>query len=261
MADRRAVARGPLPLSPKATLTWLAFADDTLTPVAMDSANVLRGWVPSFGGSWTRVFHANDDCPGMGVWPAGISAGELHFVECEPGECPQVRPRTPAPPARSDENPALCHDRPRPPLLQPCTLLTTVAKPLSGARLQAPEAPLEEHEAPLMALRARLACLEHAATTALPAPASLDAATAAARTATDKTLLRLFHAAVRADKVDRALQLVSLCASPPHVHTALCRIPCTLERVCTRSRTALCRYVAGTVPCCSCSVVGSRVCV
>ena len=90
ISERRAVARGPLPLSPKAILKWLSFASDTLTPVTLDSAGVLRAWVPSFGGSWARVFQCDECSPGMHAWPVGVSAGELHYVECEIGEWPQV---------------------------------------------------------------------------------------------------------------------------------------------------------------------------
>lgn len=89
--DRRAVSRGPLPLSTKATLTWLALAADTLTPVAMDSRGLLRAWTPAFGGSWARAFSAEEDHAGARVWPAGVSGGELHFVQCEAGDVPQVR--------------------------------------------------------------------------------------------------------------------------------------------------------------------------
>jgi hypothetical protein len=91
ISERRAVARGPLPLSPKASLKWLQLAADTLTPVALDSQGALRAWVPSFGGHWTRVFQCDDCKPGMHAWPVGVSAGELHYIECEIGECPQVR--------------------------------------------------------------------------------------------------------------------------------------------------------------------------
>lgn len=88
--ERRAVSRGPLPLSAKATLTWLALAHDTLTPVTMDSRRVLRAWNPAFGGTWSRAFPGAEGDAGAGVWPAGVSGGELHFVQCEPGETPQV---------------------------------------------------------------------------------------------------------------------------------------------------------------------------
>lgn len=94
-------------------------------------------------------------------------------------------------------------------------MLQTTAKALEGVHLQAPEAPLEEHEGPLMALRTRLECLQQgSALTVMPAAAdALVSNTAAARTAMDKTVLRLFDAAVRGDQGDRALQLAALCAS------------------------------------------------
>ena len=95
-------------------------------------------------------------------------------------------------------------------------MLQTTAKALEGPHLQAPEAPLEEHEGPLMALRTRLECLQQgAALTIQPAAAdALASSTATTRTAMDKTVLRLFDAAVRGDQADRALQLASLCAAP-----------------------------------------------
>lgn len=92
--ERRAVSRGPLPLSAKATLTWLALADDTLTPVTMDSRGAVRAWSPAFGGAWSRALPAAGGEAGGGVWPAGVSGGELHYVHCDAGDAPQVRGRS-----------------------------------------------------------------------------------------------------------------------------------------------------------------------
>lgn len=99
--------------------------------------------------------------------------------------------------------------------MQPKDMLQTTAQALEGWHLQAPEAPLEEHEGPLMALRTRLECLQQgSALTVSPGAAdALASRTATTRTAMDKTVLRLFDAAVRGDQGDRALQLASLCAS------------------------------------------------
>jgi hypothetical protein len=96
--------------------------------------------------------------------------------------------------------------------LQPRDILRTTTKPLEGAPLQAPEAPLEEFERPLIALRMRLETLQHG-TGLASSPAAEDAlesSTASTRTAMDKTVLRLIDAAMRADQSDRALQLASL---------------------------------------------------
>ena len=81
--------------------------------------------------------------------------------------------------------------------------------------MQAPEAPLEEHEGPLMAMRTRLECLQQGAALAVHPTAAdaLASSAATARTTMDKTVLRLFDAAVRGDQGDRALQLASLCAA------------------------------------------------
>lgn len=92
MDERRAVSRGPLPLSPKATLKWLALAGDSLTPVTMDSSSVVRSWSPAFGGAWARTAPVAEGGAAAGVWPTGVSGGELHYVQCDAGESPQVCP-------------------------------------------------------------------------------------------------------------------------------------------------------------------------
>lgn len=101
MDERRAVSRGPLPLSPKATLKWLALAGDTLTPVTMDSSSVVRAWSPAFGGAWSRSALVAEGDAASGVWPTGVSGGELHYVQCDAGEWPQVCPLAPLAPSRS----------------------------------------------------------------------------------------------------------------------------------------------------------------
>lgn len=90
ISERKTVTQGPLPLSPKASLRWLTIANDTFTPLAMDSTGALRAWVPSFGGSWSSVFQCHECNPGMHAWPVGVKGGELHYIECEIGEWPQV---------------------------------------------------------------------------------------------------------------------------------------------------------------------------
>eukprot|EP00892_Ulva_mutabilis_P009029 jgi/Ulvmu1/6499/UM003_0132.1 len=184
VANRCAVSRGPLPLSPKTTLTWLALASDTLTPVTMDSGGVVRAWSPTWGGAWARAFTAAEDHPGMRVWPAGVTGGELHFVQCDSGDVPQPTP-----------------------------MPVTLSKPLTCAAPPAHEEQLTELEGQHAAQRARIACLRHgsAVEAASPRQEALGASLAAAATEADKTALRLFNGAILAENPDRALQLIATC--------------------------------------------------
>lgn len=87
--EQRRIAEGALPLSPGATLKWLAVTD-AHAPATKDSAGVFRSWAASFGGSWVPVLH-EDACDGECAWPVGVAAGELHYVPCDAASGPEVR--------------------------------------------------------------------------------------------------------------------------------------------------------------------------
>lgn len=83
--------------------------------------------------------------------------------------------------------------------------------PLSGPDLPA-EPPLDDVEGRVIALRCCLSNLRHAETAAgLPADAQASASeqAAALEVQVDKQLLRLFDAAVKQERLDRALQLIA----------------------------------------------------
>jgi hypothetical protein len=87
--EQRKVTQGALPLSQGASLSWLAVSDGG-APVTKDSKGMLRMWTAAFGGSWVPVLN-EEACDDDIVWPVGVENGELHFVPCNAGACPEVQ--------------------------------------------------------------------------------------------------------------------------------------------------------------------------
>ena len=74
----------PLPLSPGATLAWLAFCDDGRV-ASLDSSGVLRLRGADAASPWTPAFDARTSPgtpDGATVWPVGVAGGKLHAVVC-----------------------------------------------------------------------------------------------------------------------------------------------------------------------------------
>jgi hypothetical protein len=88
--EQRMIAQAALPLSPGASMVWLGLSESG-APVMKDSKGVLRMWAAAFGGSWVPVLN-EEACDDDVVWPVGIAHGELHYVPCDAGSCPEVKP-------------------------------------------------------------------------------------------------------------------------------------------------------------------------
>ena len=181
VAQAKQLHSGPLPLSPRSTLTWLSLTD-TLSPVTMDSTGVLRLCTPSFGMSWMPVFESADHRKGSETfWPVGVQHHTFYFITCYSGQQPQVKP-------------------------QP--MIESMALP--GPRLPGEEA-VVELEAEILSIKARVAGLRHheqsstfgSHSAALAASEQLSTA----QLQLDKASLRMFDMAVKQDRTDRALQV------------------------------------------------------
>jgi hypothetical protein len=219
-------------------LRWLSVTD-TFTPATLDSAGVLRVWCASFGGAWGPALD-RDSCEDQALWPLGIAEGELRYIPCEPGCTPEVRRHSAGCPCcilsacRRKSHTALAeytssHNtvqaaRSLPtctPRMQPSDMPAVKAVELPGPSLPADDG-TDDHESRLIMLRTRLANLRHiAAHVSLP-PDGHDAnvqAIAAAELQIDKQLLRLADAAIKQDRLDRALQLISGCGPGQQVQT------------------------------------------
>eukprot|EP00051_Salpingoeca_urceolata_P016320 m.215900 g.215900 ORF g.215900 m.215900 type:complete len:1114 (+) comp18647_c1_seq1:271-3612(+) len=93
--DRRTtVYRGTVPLSIGADLTWLGFSDNKL-PATMDSMQVVRVLLPTWGQTWTPIVElGNVGKKGEFHWLTGITEKEVLCVVCKGGEqFPKVLPR------------------------------------------------------------------------------------------------------------------------------------------------------------------------
>jgi hypothetical protein len=116
------------------------------------------------------------------------------------------------------------------PCVQPTAVTELLVRALPGPTVPAPPADtaLAEHEAPLAALRARLASARAAAARGSGAGAmaatSHDAAERLA-VAADKLTLRLFDGALKQERLDRALQLIAGCAASPSAPGTAAYVP------------------------------------
>lgn len=91
MEQQTRTCTGALPLSAGASLTWLAFAD-SMTPVSMDSQNVLHIYSHAFGGTWVPAFERDaTEVNHQSLWPVSVEKGSFCFIACETAQYPQVR--------------------------------------------------------------------------------------------------------------------------------------------------------------------------
>jgi chromosome transmission fidelity protein 4 len=169
------VKREPLPLSGGgAALTWFGINSEG-APVSYDSDGVLRVRDFAFGGQWVPILVAKDACKSSEtLWPVACRNDVLLGV---------VTP---------DREPPMCVPRP------PLTVLT-LAPPFA----QAENANTALERAYLLGQQQALRW-EHLAEADRPPAADQHRA----RLAMDATLLKLFTAACKADKLERASELV-----------------------------------------------------
>jgi chromosome transmission fidelity protein 4 len=187
-------AEGALPLTPGETLTWLSFSEEGLLACA-DSAGVVRLRSGAFGGSWTPVFSSAAARSGEAErhWVVGVTSVEVYAVVVKaPDAAPAVAPR-----------PVLS-------LFPLCVPILGAAAPAAGTSGPAPPS-LEE-----ALLRARMwagdAVRLHGAGSQPAAAAELEL---------NKTLLKLFNAALKADRLGRAAELASHMTHAPCLEGAL----------------------------------------
>lgn len=169
--------QGPLPITPGATLTWVGFSDEGAL-CSGDSAGVVRVLVAGFGGSWVPVFtsEAARASDAERHWIVGLSRNEVYAVVCKaPETYPQVSPRP----------------------------------VLSALPLCVPVLPSETAASEASVLRAELFLAEARRAFNAPAGWSADAAAAEGELGTElnRELVKLFHAACKAERVERAMEL------------------------------------------------------
>ncbi|CAH1793164.1 unnamed protein product [Owenia fusiformis] len=96
ISGTRTVKDGRLPLSPKATLTWLGFSHEG-TPFAADSSGVIRILNRKFGDTWTQVVNTKSHAKGKSdsFWITGIteSPQQLRCILCKGTTYPPTLPR------------------------------------------------------------------------------------------------------------------------------------------------------------------------
>jgi chromosome transmission fidelity protein 4 len=239
-----------LPLSPGASLRWLGFSEPEGLLAAYDTAGVMR--VKPCAGmgaveAWTPlVFDAAEAGGGGGLGDkgdeegGGVEGGEgLRSLSSSAARLFGISPATVWPVSVSSSRMlcVVCRDaRAHGPPVVPKPVLTALPLRVPGAPAAdvAAAAAAAQHEDEW--LRARLACRARGtaaaaavgtdrgvvADTAGGAGAARDdARSAAARAASDKSALRLFHAALKAGRLARALELVGALALDRSVEGAL----------------------------------------
>ena len=172
-------AAGALPLTPGEPLSWLGFSEDGLLAAA-DGAGVLRLRTGEYGGAWVPVFHsaAARSSDAERHWFVGLSGAEVYAVVCKaPDAAPAVAPR-------------------------PVLSLFPLAVPVLGGGAGAGAAAAPSLDEAL--LRARMWAGDAARA---HGPGSQPAQ--AAELEMNKALLKLFNAALKADRLGRAAELAA----------------------------------------------------
>ncbi|KAK9832382.1 hypothetical protein WJX74_008412 [Apatococcus lobatus] len=181
-ADQTQLGTEGLGLSPGATLAWMGFTDDGV-PATYDSKGVMRLRIPDFGGSWMIVFDsAAEQKNKESFWPVAITRQALLCIIC--------REHTP--------HPAVS---PRPTMSR-----INLHVPVLGAAEAT--GPLEDQQLLLSA------SLSHVREAASRSAGSTGVGTSMAdvqlaETEADRVLLRLFQAALKANRLLRAYELAT----------------------------------------------------
>jgi hypothetical protein len=167
------VKREPLPLSSGATLTWFGMTVDAAAPLTYDSDGVLRVRDFAFGGQWVPILIAKDACKSSEtLWPVSCQADALLGVVTPDRDAPGCVPR-------------------------PTLSLFPLAPPFAHA-----DNANTALERTILLGSQQLARWD----TVAQKPA---AEQARARLALDASLLKLFTAACKADKIERASELAN----------------------------------------------------
>jgi chromosome transmission fidelity protein 4 len=168
------VKREPLPLSSGAALTWLGMTADNAAPLTYDADGVLRVRDFAFGGQWVPILVAKDACKSSEtLWPVSCQADALLGVVTPDRDAPGCVPR-------------------------PTLSLFPLAPPFAHA-----DNANTALERTILLGSQQLARWDNAARDEQAAPADV----ARARLALDASLLKLFTAACKSDKIERATEL------------------------------------------------------
>lgn len=177
LAEQTQVAAGRLPLAPGSVLTWLGFTDAGAL-AAYDSEGVMRVRTPDYGGTWAPVFdsaatRAERESTSEVYWPVSLSSAEMVVIVCST-------------------------TRPFPSVVPPPVLSTLPLRvPTVGGETGGGDAA----ESDMLLLGLQLSCVR--------ACAQADEAAAAdaeqAEKELDGALLKLYHAALKTNRLPRAL--------------------------------------------------------
>ncbi|CAL8470187.1 g9729 [Coccomyxa elongata] len=182
------VQAGMLCLSPKTSLAWFGFSEEGML-ASYDSTGVMRLCCSAYGGSWVPVFESSQACAeSQTCWPVGVSVSDIYCIISAAGMSgPQVVPRP---------------------------VLSVLPMRFPVVAVDAAIAPLE---ADALRLNLHLAHMRESEGQRDDAGEELEAAQKDA----DRTLLRVFHAALKAEKVARALEVAAQLALPVSLQGAL----------------------------------------
>ncbi|XP_068169081.1 WD repeat and HMG-box DNA-binding protein 1 [Antennarius striatus] len=93
---RQVISDAPLPLSPRAHLTWMGFSTEG-TPCYVDSVGVVRMLNLPLGLTWTPVCNTRDTCKSQSdhYWVVGVqeSPQQLRCIPCKGSRYPPTLPR------------------------------------------------------------------------------------------------------------------------------------------------------------------------
>jgi chromosome transmission fidelity protein 4 len=98
MINRVVLHEGPVPLSPKAKLTWTTYAENRML-LTMDSSGIVRGLSSYYGSLWTVLLDCNAAKQEQGstravYWPVSVIEGKLMVAICKAGRTyPKTKPR------------------------------------------------------------------------------------------------------------------------------------------------------------------------
>ncbi|KAK7444590.1 hypothetical protein BaRGS_00040412 [Batillaria attramentaria] len=95
-SQKRPCEEGSLPLTPKATLSWIGFSAEG-TPFFMDSEGIMRMKNASLGGIWTQVADTRENVKGKSdhYWIVGVNENpqQLRCIPCKGSRYPATLPR------------------------------------------------------------------------------------------------------------------------------------------------------------------------
>ncbi|KAJ1461294.1 hypothetical protein M885DRAFT_584795, partial [Pelagophyceae sp. CCMP2097] len=225
VSTRTALTHGDgvvFPLAPSATLKWLGFADDDAQLLAMDSEGAFWALVDDFGWRWTPVLDASESRSNAHdrEWPVFARAGAVYcaLIKSQSHQYPQAFPTKPvlSPMPLAFASATAAHD-------DDARLgeLAIAAPTILARQRRSTAAQLRVALEPRPSLL-RLAAQTEAQVEALAGDAAqLERAATGAVAQRDKALLRLLLAALKADKLQRALDLAARLGCADSLNLAL----------------------------------------